>query len=113
MRDFALGDHLLLDVYDGTFSDLNSPNFLRKVFTRAILRSNMNILNEYTHKFSPCGVTLLFALSESHVSCHTWPEIGCLTADFFTCGENNPKIGAEYVIECLKSEKYKLRLVQR
>ena len=113
MKDFALGDHLLLDIYDGTFNDLNSPNFLRKVFTKAILISNMNILNEYTHKFSPCGVTLLFALSESHVSCHTWPEIGCLTADFFTCGENNPKIGSEYVIKCLKSEKYKLRLIQR
>ena len=60
-----MGEHLLLDVYDGYFDDLNSPNFLRDIFTRAILKSEMTILNEYTHKFSPCGVTCLFALSES------------------------------------------------
>ena len=52
-----MGEHLILDVYDGYFDDLNSPNFLRDIFTRAILKSEMTILNEYTHKFNPCGVT--------------------------------------------------------
>ena len=87
-----MGEHLILDVYDGYFDDLNSPNFLRDIFTHAILKSEMTILNEYTHKFSPCGVTCLFALAESHVSCHTWPEFGRMNADFFTCGEKDPRI---------------------
>ena len=33
-----MSEHLILDVYDGYFDDLNSPNFLRDIFTRAILK---------------------------------------------------------------------------
>ena len=97
----------------GILTDLNSPNFLRDIFTRAILKSKMTILNEYTHKFSPCGVTCLFALAESHVSCHTWPEFGRMNADFFTCGEKDPRICAKYIIKALESEKYRIRVVKR
>ena len=108
-----MSEHLILDVYDGYFDDLNSPNFLRDIFTRAILKSKMTILNEYTHKFSPCGVTCLFALAESHVSCHTWPEFGHMNTDFFTCGEKDPRICAKYIINALESEKYRIRVVKR
>ena len=80
---------------------------------KSILKSKMTILNEYTHKFSPCGVTCLFALSESHVSCHTWPEFGRMNADFFTCGEKDPRISAKYIINALESEKYRIRIVKR
>jgi len=52
-----MSEHLILDVYDGYFEDLNSPNFLRDIFTHAILKAEMTILNEYTHKFNPIGVT--------------------------------------------------------
>ena len=108
-----MGEHLLLDVYDCTFDQLNSVHFLRSIFTKAILKSKMTILNEYTHKFSPCGVTLLFALAESHVSCHSWPELGCLSADFFTCGEKDPRIGAKYIVNALDSVDYRIRVVKR
>tara|TARA_B100001079_G_scaffold213846_1_gene188277 strand:- start:204 stop:545 length:342 start_codon:yes stop_codon:yes gene_type:complete len=113
MKNQEMGLHLLLDVYDCTFEQLNSTHFLRSIFTKAILKSEMTILNEYTHKFSPYGVTMLFALSESHVSCHTWPEKGCLSADFFTCGQNDPKIAAKYIIDNLYSEKYRIRTAKR
>ena len=108
-----MSEHLILDIYDGYFEDLNSPNFLRDIFTRAILKAEMTILNEYTHKFSPIVVTCLFALAESHVSCHTWPGSGLLNADFFTCGKKDPKICAKYIINALESEKYKIRVVKR
>jgi len=113
MKKFEMGQHLLLEVYDCTFEQLNSTHFLRSIFTKAILRSEMIILNEYTHKFNPCGVTLMFALAESHVSCHTWPEEGCLSADFYTCGEKDPKIAAKYIIENLYSIDYRIRTVKR
>tara|TARA_B100000965_G_scaffold267786_2_gene226370 strand:+ start:95 stop:436 length:342 start_codon:yes stop_codon:yes gene_type:complete len=113
MKRFEMGKHLLLEVYDCTFEQLNSTHFLRNIFTKAILKSEMTILNEYTHKFSPYGVSILFALAESHVSCHTWPEDGCLSADFFTCGQNDPKIAAKYIIENLYSEEYRIRVVKR
>ena len=101
-----MGEHLILDVYDGYFDDLNNPNFLRDIFTRAILKSEMIILNEYTHKFSPCGVTCLFALAESHVSCHTWPEKGCVAFDIFTCGSKNTQCVAWWVLEYFDTDDY-------
>ena len=113
MNHHAMGQHLLLEVYDCTFEQLNSAHFLRSIFTKAILRSEMTILNEYTYQFSPCGLTLLFALAESHVSCHTWPEMGRMNADFFTCGEKDPRISAKYIINALESEKYRIRVVKR
>jgi len=113
MKKFEMGQHLLLDVYDCTFDQLNSVNFLRSIFTKAILKSEMTILNEYSHKFSPYGITMLFALAESHVSCHTWPEKGCLSADFYTCGEKDPKIAAKYIIDNLYSIDYKIREIKR
>ena len=113
MNKHEMGQHLLLDVYDCTFDQLNSVNFLRSIFTKAILKSEMTILNAFTHKFKPCGVTLMFALSESHVSCHTWPEKGCLSADFYTCGEKDPKIAAKYIIDNLYSIDYRIREIKR
>ena len=113
MKKFEMGQHLLLEVYDCTFEQLNSTHFLRSIFTKAILRSEMIILNEYTHKFNPCGVTLMFALAESHVSCHTWPEEGCMSADFYTCGDKNPKIAAKYIVDNLYSVDYTYRLIKR
>ena len=113
MSKHEMGQHLLLDVYDCTFGQLNSVHFLRSIFTKAILKSEMTILNEYSHKFSPYGVTILFALAESHVSCHTWPEKGCMSADFYTCGEKDPKIAAKYIIDNLYSIDYQIREIKR
>ena len=113
MKKHEMGEHLLLEIYDCTFEQLNSVHFLRSIFTKAILKSKMKILNEYSHKFSPCGVTLLFALAESHVSCHTWPEKGFLSADFYTCGEKDPKIAAKYIIDNLYSIDYQIREIKR
>ena len=113
MKKQEMGQHLLLEVYDCTFEQLNSTHFLLSIFTKAILKSEMTILNAFTHKFNPCGVTLMFALAESHVSCHTWPEKGCLSADFYTCGEKDPKIAAKYIIDNLYSIDYRVREIKR
>lgn len=40
-------------------------------------------------KFEPQGVTLLYLLSESHVSIHTWPESNACALDFYHCGPHS------------------------
>lgn len=35
------------------------------------------------------GMTLMYLLSESHISVHTFPESSCMTIDFYNCGENS------------------------
>ena len=108
-----LGKHLLLEVYDGTFQQLNDHIFLKDILFDGIQKSKSTILNCFIHKFNPQGCTILFALAESHVSCHTWPEEGCLSADFYTCGEKDPKIAAKYIIDNLYSIDYLVREIKR
>ena len=108
-----MGKHLILEVYDVEFELLNTMSPLLKVLTRGIERANMTILNVFTHEFSPQGLTVLYALAESHVSLHSFPENGCLTADAYTCGDGNPKIIIIELLKYLNSTNYKLREFDR
>jgi len=108
-----MGSHLLLEVYEVKFNLLNDVISLQKTMERGIERAGMNILNIYPHSFQPQGCTIVIALSESHVSCHTWPEEGCIAIDVYTCGKNNPKIIAIEMLKYLDSYNYKLRHLYR
>jgi S-adenosylmethionine decarboxylase len=108
-----MGNHLLLEVYDVNHDLLNDGIKLQEVMERGILRAGMTILNIFQHCFYPQGVTIVIALSESHVSCHTWPEEGCIAIDVYTCGEGNPKLIALELLSHFNSENYKLRYLNR
>lgn len=108
-----MGKHLLLEVYDINFNLINDVDSLQHFMIRGIERVKMTILNVFTHKFDPQGCTVVIALSESHVSCHTWPENGCIAIDVYTCGEGNPKLIALELLKYLNSDNYKLRELDR
>lgn len=108
-----MGNHLLLEVYDIEHNLLNDGIVLREVMERGIQRAGMTILNIFQHCFHPQGLTIVIALSESHVSCHTWPEEGCIAIDVYTCGEGNPKLIALELLKHFNSENYKLRQLDR
>ena len=108
-----MGKHLLLEVYDVKFNLLNDVISLQEKMEKGISRANMTILNIFSHCFLPQGCTIVIALSESHVSCHTWPEEGCLAIDVYTCGEGNPKLIAIELLKYLNSDNYSLREVNR
>jgi S-adenosylmethionine decarboxylase len=108
-----MGNHLLLEVYDVEFEAINNVESLQKAMISGIERANMTILNVFSHCFVPQGCTIVIALAESHVSCHTWPENGCLAIDVYTCGEGNPKLIALEILKYLNSDNYKLRSLYR
>lgn len=108
-----MGKHLLLEVYNVNFALLNDASSLQEVMIKGIKRAKMTILNTFAHCFLPQGCTIVIALAESHVSCHTWPEKGCIAIDVYTCGEGNPKLIALEILKYLDSDKYSLREVDR
>ena len=108
-----MGRHLLLEVYDVKFNLLNDETALRETMVHGIERAKMTILNIFSHCFSPQGCTIVIALSESHISCHTWPENGCIAIDVYTCGEGNPKLIAIELLKYLNSNNFRLREVNR
>jgi S-adenosylmethionine/arginine decarboxylase-like enzyme len=93
-----MGNHLLLEVYDIEHNLLNDGISLQGVMERGIERAGMTILNIFQH---------------CHVSCHTWPERGCIAIDVYTCGEGNPKLVALELLKYFNSDNYKLRQLDR
>lgn len=108
-----MGKHLLLEVYNVNFNLLNDGIALQNVMENGITRANMTILNIFQHCFYPQGVTIVIALSESHVSCHTWPEKSCIAIDVYTCGDGNPKLIALELLKYLNSDHYSIREIDR
>jgi len=108
-----MGKHLLIEVYNVNFNLLNDSISLQEVMISGIKRAKMTILNTFSHCFLPQGCTVVIALSESHVSCHTWPENGCLAVDIYTCGEGNPRLIALEMLKYLDSNSYSLRELDR
>jgi S-adenosylmethionine decarboxylase len=108
-----MGKHLLLEVYDVDFSLINDSTSLQNAMIKGINRAKMTILNTFSHCFLPQGCTVVIALAESHVSCHTWPENGCLAIDVYTCGDGNPKLIALELLKYLNSDTYSLREIDR
>jgi S-adenosylmethionine decarboxylase len=108
-----MGKHLLLEVYNVDFEAINDAQSLQEAMVRGINRAKMTILNIFAYSFVPQGCTIVISLSESHVSCHTWPESGCLAVDVYTCGEGNPRLIAIELLKYLNSDSYSLREVDR
>jgi S-adenosylmethionine decarboxylase len=108
-----MGKHLLLEVYDVKYDLINNVTSLQETMEKGINRANMTILNVFSHCFIPQGCTVVIALAESHVSCHTWPEEGCIAVDVYTCGEGNPKLIALEILKYLDSNNFRLREVYR
>ena len=108
-----MGKHYLLNLYGCSFVLLNDEYCLIDLLENAAFASGANVVQTISKKFEPQGVTVLCLLSESHISIHTWPEEGRAAIDCFTCGDCNPKIGCDIIIQQLNPSKYELNYIQR
>ena len=76
--------------------------------------SNSNLLAISSHKFQPQGVTCVGLLGESHISVHTWPELGHAVCDIFTCGsKTEPMDAALHLKEAFNAEDIDFTTVDR
>ncbi|PKB68506.1 MAG: adenosylmethionine decarboxylase [SAR202 cluster bacterium Io17-Chloro-G4] len=82
----GLGIHLLLELKECNPKLLNDIDFIRKALSETADDVGATVVGESFHRFSPQGVTGILAIAESHISVHTWPELGYAAADIFACG---------------------------
>jgi len=66
---------------------LQDPACLRQLFTQIIGDLSLHpVADAQWHKFAgEGGVTGVIMLSESHLTCHTFPEFGSLCLNLFCC----------------------------
>lgn len=108
-----MGKHYLLNLYGCSFELLNNAEYLINLIENAAIASGATVVQTIFKKFEPQGFTGICLLSESHISIHTYPEFGNCYADIFTCGDCDPKIGADILIEKLNPKTYNLEFHQR
>ena len=83
----TLGTEWLIDASGCDAAALADLDRLRAVFDRVIRDLNLNVLGEIAwHQFDyPGGISGLALLSESHLSCHTYPEFRAATFNLYCC----------------------------
>ncbi len=84
------GTHLLIDFWEA--SSLDDTAVVERALREAVSACQARLLHIHLHQFSENGgVSGVAVLAESHISVHTWPEIGYAAFDVFMCGECNPR----------------------
>jgi S-adenosylmethionine decarboxylase len=92
---------------------LDDEHYLIDLLENAASASGATVCQTISKKFDPQGVTVLCLLSESHISIHTWPEEGKASVDVYTCGDCNPKIGCDIIIQQLYATDHTLSYIER
>jgi S-adenosylmethionine decarboxylase len=110
----VLGRHILAEIYGCDAAILNDCEVIKEYMVGAALEAGAEIREVTFHKFSPQGVSGVIVISESHLSIHTWPELGYAAVDVFTCGAKvNPWIACNYLKLKFKAENMSANEVKR
>ena len=81
------GTEWLVDAEGCSPELLRDFDVLRGLCEEVITTLDLRVVGDPTwHRFpAPGGVTGMYLLSESHLTCHTFPESGLATFNFFCC----------------------------
>lgn len=84
----TVGVHVIMNVYDVKDSALlTSLEHGKPVSDQIVDTLQLHVLERMGHQFQPHGYTLLYLLSESHYSIHTYPEFQSCYVDIFCCNK--------------------------
>ncbi len=88
--------HLIMDaVCERDFTDADIDAI------KLIIETNLTVVKKVEHKFTPHGETIVFILSESHFTIHTYPEHRYLTMDIYVC---NLSTNLEKIVDQIKAQ---------
>ena len=104
------GKHMICDFKNiENIELLNNINELNLMLKNICHKHSFQILKETQYLFTPIGCSILFLLSESHISIHTFPEKNHMSFDIYTCRQykNNEDYLQiyNYLIDNLKASK--------
>ncbi len=104
------GKHMIIDLKeiknDVLIHDLDK---IKTLLDTICNKYDFSILNKSEHIFEPQGLTILYLLSESHLSVHTFPERKYIAIDLYTCRDYKDNAVYEeiydFLIECFQAKK--------
>lgn len=94
----GLGQHTICEFWGAR--NLDEPELVRTALGQAVEAGGATLVELVVHQFSPQGVSGVAVIAESHLSIHTWPELGYAALDYFTCGDH---VDIDAIFEVLRS----------
>lgn len=111
----TLGTEWLIDASGCDPTALADLDRLHAVFERVIRDLELNVLGEIAwHRFdNPNGISGLALLSESHLTCHTYPEFRAATFNLYCCRDRASWTWETTLKEMLGAAEVKVRVFER
>lgn len=110
----TLGKHIIIELSGCDTSAINEIFSVEKTMLEAANQAKATVIKSVFHKFSPVGVSGVIVISESHLSIHTWPELGYAAIDIYTCGiTTKPFKACYYLAKKFKAKKIKATYILR
>ena len=85
----VVGKPILIDVKNISSDKLKLVEDIKPFMDKMVEELNLKVVGECSYQFqkfnSPYGATMVYLLSESHLSIHTFVDEGKITLDLFTC----------------------------
>ena len=95
-----IGHHYIVEVSGCDPKIIGSVEKVQQILVRAAEIAGAHVWSISFSKFPPSGVSGVVVISESHISTHTWPEMGYAALDIYTCGANTkPDKAVIYAVE--------------
>ena len=108
------GTQVIADLWDCKNSaPLNNPQELASTLSSIATKHKATVCGNIVQQFVPCGVSVLIAIGESHISMHTWPESGDAMLDVCTCGCIDSEAIANDIIDWLQPEDVRVEKITR
>jgi len=110
-----VGKEWIIDASGCRAEYLRDVNRLRAVFSRVIDELGLQVVGEQLWRQfpTPGGVTGLALLTESHLTCHTYPEFSSATFNLYCCRERPEWPWCERLQEMLGARDISIRVVER
>lgn len=109
------GCEWIVDAIGCSRDRLQSLDSVRVVCERVVRELELQVVGQplWRQFPEPGGVTGLYLLSESHLACHTWPELGLATFNLFSCRRRGDWAWSERLREMLGAGSVSVRVAER
>ncbi len=111
--NIATPNHVVIDMYGVDYGLADDLDGIRTLSRRIIERLHSDMVGEVYKKLEPHGVIYIALLLQSHVSIHTWPEIGYVAMDVYTCSDVPVTEIVDDVLAFFKPKKHVVRFLSR
>jgi S-adenosylmethionine decarboxylase len=96
----TVGHHYIVEGSGCNPDVISRVEQVEQVLVRAAEVADVQIWSISFHRFRPMGVSGVVVISESHLSVHTWPEVGYVALDIFTCGDRaKPEAAVQHALK--------------